>query len=52
METKERFLLRIRIGFSADPDPGFHLNEDLDRAPGNQTNDFDLFLTTLSYSRP
>jgi hypothetical protein len=29
-------MLRIRIGFSADPDPAFYLNADQD--PGSQTN--------------
>jgi hypothetical protein len=35
-----RFLpvLWIRIGFTADPEPAFYLNADLDPAPGSQTN--------------
>ncbi len=52
METKERFLLRIRIGFSADTYVAFYLYADPDPGPGSQTNDSALFSTTLSYSHP
>jgi hypothetical protein len=27
----------IRIGFKADPDPGFYLNVNVDSDPGSQT---------------
>jgi hypothetical protein len=31
-------VLRIRIGFSEDPDPAFYLNADLDPDPISQSN--------------
>ncbi len=37
-EKTLKAVLWIRIGFSADPDPFFYLNVDLDPDPGSQTN--------------